>query len=133
MDHCVRLVGWQRGRLARDVVDDEVVDVEAHRPYLSKHCSVSIQTDSVVMWTLQELTSCSSEREGIANEGRRQIQGPTHQHRRGADQATAGRVGPRGDRQEARHRAKQCLSGAGGIVAISVGAEADVTAPGRYL
>ena len=30
------------------------------------------------MWTLQELTSCSSEREGIANEGRRQIQGPTH-------------------------------------------------------
>ena len=52
VDHCVRLVGWQRGRLARDVVDDEVVDVEAHRPYFSKHCSVLIQTDSVVMWTL---------------------------------------------------------------------------------
>jgi len=40
------------------------------------------------------------QREG---EGRWQIQGPTHQHRRGADQATARRVGTCGDRQEARY------------------------------
>ena len=37
-------------------------------------------------------------------EGRRQVQGAPGQHRRGADQAAEGRVGSRGDRQEARHR-----------------------------
>jgi hypothetical protein len=54
------------------------------------------------------------QREG---EGRRQIQGPTRQHRRGADQATACRVGSRGDCQEARHRSEFGLPRVGGIAA----------------
>ena len=37
-------------------------------------------------------------------EGRRQVQGAPGQHRRGADQATEGRVGSRGDREASRHR-----------------------------
>jgi DNA invertase Pin-like site-specific DNA recombinase len=62
------------------------------------------------------------QREGIAKaKAAGKYKGPPGQHRCGAGQAAEGHVGSRGDRQEDRHSAQQCLSGVGGIAAVSFG------------
>ena len=51
--------------------------------------------------------------------GHRQVQRAPGQHRCGADQAAAGHVGSRGDRQEARHRPQQRLPPAGRVTEVA--------------
>ena len=58
------------------------------------------------------------QREGIAKaKAAGKYKGRPGQHRCGADQATAGRVGTRGDREASRHRSEFGLPCVGGIVA----------------